>query len=31
MFTGRIHEIGEIASVVDERIVVHAPKTASQL
>jgi riboflavin synthase alpha subunit len=31
MFTGRIHEIGEIASVVDERIVVHAPKSASQV
>ncbi len=31
MFTGRIHEIGEIASVVDERIVVHAPKSASRV
>jgi 3,4-dihydroxy 2-butanone 4-phosphate synthase len=31
MFTGRIHEIGEIASVVDERIVVHAPKSAGQV
>ena len=28
MFTGRIEEIGEIASVMDDRIVVRAPKSA---
>ena len=31
MFTGRIEEIGEIASVVGERIVVRAPKSAGRV
>jgi 3,4-dihydroxy 2-butanone 4-phosphate synthase len=31
MFTGRIQEIGEIGPVIDERIVVHAPKSAGQI
>jgi 3,4-dihydroxy 2-butanone 4-phosphate synthase len=31
MFTGRIEEIGEIASVTDERIVVRAPKSAGRV
>lgn len=31
MFTGRIQEIGEIASVVGERIVVRAPKSAGRV
>ena len=28
MFTGRIQEIGEIASVIDDRIVLRAAKSA---
>lgn len=31
MFTGRIDEIGEIESVIDERIVVRAPKSAARI
>ena len=31
MFTGRIEEIGEIASVVDDRIIVRAPKSAGRV
>ena len=31
MFTGRIEEIGEIASVMDDRIVVRAPKSAGRV
>jgi 3,4-dihydroxy 2-butanone 4-phosphate synthase len=31
MFTGRIEEIGEIASVMDDRIVVRAPKSADRV
>lgn len=31
MFTGRIGEIGEIASILDERIVVKAPKSAGRV
>jgi 3,4-dihydroxy 2-butanone 4-phosphate synthase len=31
MFTGRIEEIGEIASVLDERIMVRAPKSAGRI
>ena len=31
MFTGRIEEIGEIASVLDDRIVVRAPKSAGRV
>jgi len=31
MFTGRIEEIGEIESVIDERIVVRAPKSAGSV
>lgn len=31
MFTGRIQEIGQIASVIDERIVVRAPKSAGRV
>jgi 3,4-dihydroxy 2-butanone 4-phosphate synthase len=31
MFTGRIEEIGEIASVLDDRIVVCAPKSAGRV
>jgi 3,4-dihydroxy 2-butanone 4-phosphate synthase/3,4-dihydroxy 2-butanone 4-phosphate synthase/GTP cyclohydrolase II len=31
MFTGRIDEIGEIESVLDERIVVRAPKSAGRV
>ena len=31
MFTGRIQEISEIESVIDERIVAHAPKSAGRV
>lgn len=31
MFTGRIEEVGEIDSVVDERVVMHAPKSARRV
>ena len=31
MFTGRIEEIGVIASVMDDRIVVRAPKSAGRV
>lgn len=31
MFTGRIQEIGEVGSVIDERIMVHAPKSAGRV
>ena len=31
MFTGRIEEVGEIESVVDERVVMHAPQSAGRV
>jgi riboflavin synthase alpha subunit len=31
MFTGRIDEIGQIDSVIDERIMVRAPKSAGRV